>query len=1172
MSRAFVTIRREFRTHIAFSKSLLYLISCLSFLFSSIICISQNTGNKGSSTNWDVNNPFGQKAFIENKGQFNEKKINNILFGASIDGLDLYFNQKGLIYKHDEMVTPAEKGEEEEEDKKMKKIISHFLSIEWGGANPNAEIIAETPVSFYYTYGGVRMDGSTIKAHAFKKITYKNCYPNIDVEYIFPENKTGIKYNIILHPGADVSVIKMHYKHAKELLVDTEGNLIIKSELGNFIDHAPISYNEAGEKIKTTFEINGSNISFKFSDPLIINSGQSTITIDPWVTNPAFSGFNSAFDINYDLKGNVYVHGSYPVKLQKINSAGIIQWTFTANGFGNGCYGDFAEDEVTGTSYLVEGSSVAGSRVFKINTSGVQTGTFPGNTDLMEMWRAEYNRCINKIVIGGGDYNTTNQAAIMDTNLISITPVNVLSAGESCHDISLLTVDDNNFCYMGTAKRLINSNFDNQIIKCPIPNLLPLSFSIKDGHTLGELSFLRYLPFSVNGNGMNGMAVSPNWLYTYDSDSLKRWDKNTGAFISGIHVSPVPAIYGNGANPVIAVRWGGITVDECDNIYLGVANTIKEYNTSLTLVNTFALPDTAYDVKLGLNGKLYACGKAFVKEMIVPVNNLSATSTASSCSLCSGTATANLSCGNVSAYSWSTSPKQTTQIATGLCPGNYTVTATTGCFNSYTASVTVSGNSSTIILSTSVAASSCNASGTATVTASGGALPYTYSWNTSPVQTTPSAISLTAGTYIVTVTDASGCTQTQTAIVPFSSPVVSIASQTNNLCNGATTGSVSVSGSGGTGPYTYSWNTIPVQTGTTAMNLSAGTYIVTLSDLNGCSHTQSVTITEPQAMLVSIQNTDVDCFGAATGAASASCAGGTSPYTYSWNTTPVQTGITAINLAAGSYTVIVTDSNMCSMQQTITIMEPATAVSVTTNITNIDCNKGNIGVATADAIGGTGPYTYLWNTTPLQTGKTAGNLAAGNYVVTVTDGNGCIQTQSALITSLTNPLVTADAIPKIITNGDNSQLTSGGNGTYYWTPSSTLSCSNCPNPIATPTVTTTYCILMTSIDGCMDSACVTVQIEMKCEFEELFVPNGFSPNADGQNDILFVRGGGIEEMYWVIYDRWGEKVFETIDPKQGWDGTYNGAALDPAVFIYYLKATCYSGEEIIKKGNVAIIK
>jgi gliding motility-associated-like protein len=106
--------------------------------------------------------------------------------------------------------------------------------------------------------------------------------------------------------------------------------------------------------------------------------------------------------------------------------------------------------------------------------------------------------------------------------------------------------------------------------------------------------------------------------------------------------------------------------------------------------------------------------------------------------------------------------------------------------------------------------------------------------------------------------------------------------------------------------------------------------------------------------------------------------------------------------------------------------------------------------------------------------------------------------------------------------------------------------------------------------GCTDSACVTVTVDLSCG--ELFVPNAFSPNNDNQNDELKVLGRCISEIYFAVYDRWGEKVFETTSQNVGWDGTYRGKVMNSAVFVYYLDATLVTGEQIIKKGNISLVR
>ena len=194
---------------------------------------------------------------------------------------------------------------------------------------------------------------------------------------------------------------------------------------------------------------------------------------------------------------------------------------------------------------------------------------------------------------------------------------------------------------------------------------------------------------------------------------------------------------------------------------------------------------------------------------------------------------------------------------------------------------------------------------------------------------------------------------------------------------------------------------MPVQTTATATNLAAGTYTVTVTDANGCTTTAQATITQPAAALAaSISNqTNVSCFGNATGSATASPTGGTSPYTFSWNTIPVQTTATATNLAAGTYTVTVTDAKGCATTAQATITQPANALSVHINPTNPACAGVANGSATAVPSGGTSPYTFSWNTNPVKTTATISNLGPGTYTVTVTDAHGCTATGQTTLTS-----------------------------------------------------------------------------------------------------------------------------------------------------------------------------
>jgi gliding motility-associated-like protein len=447
-----------------------------------------------------------------------------------------------------------------------------------------------------------------------------------------------------------------------------------------------------------------------------------------------------------------------------------------------------------------------------------------------------------------------------------------------------------------------------------------------------------------------------------------------------------------------------------------------------------------------------------------------------------GTATVVASGGTAPyAYSWSTSPVQITPTAINLPAGNYTVTVTDALNATATATVSITQPSSALTASVSIqhANVACygDSSGTVTVTASGGTGPYTYIWNTTPVQTTATVTNLPVGTYAVIVVDANGC-MTSVAICimgPASPLTANISAQTNVTCTG--NGSATVSASGGTAPYTYSWNTTPAQTSATATNLAAGNYTVTVTDANGCTATASVTITQAASLNASISSqTNVSCFGNTNGSATVSVSGGTAPYSYSWNTSPVQTSATASNLAPGNYVVTVTDANGCTGTASVTITTPPALSAMIHAQTNVSCFGGSTGSATVMGMGGTAPYTYVWYTSPNQTGPTATNLPAGTYAVIVTDANGCFVSIAVCITEPAAGLAATISSQTNVscfgnTNGSATVSVSGGTApyTYLWNTSPAQTSATANNLPAG-----TYVVTVTDSAGCTATASVTI--------------------------------------------------------------------------------------------------
>ena len=399
-----------------------------------------------------------------------------------------------------------------------------------------------------------------------------------------------------------------------------------------------------------------------------------------------------------------------------------------------------------------------------------------------------------------------------------------------------------------------------------------------------------------------------------------------------------------------------------------------------------------------------------------------------------------------------------------------------------------------------------------------------------------------------------------------------IPSSTNILCYAQCNGSAKIIPTSGTAPYTYTWNTSPAQATQTATGLCAGSYTVTVTDATNTTATSLVTITQPTVLTASITSSTPTLCNSNTGSATVALVGGTPGYTYSWS--PIGgTAATASNLAPGTYTVTTTDANGCSQTATATIVQQSILTSSATS-TASSCSS-NTGTAIVTPANGTPNYSYNWSPSG-GNAATAIGLAPGTYTVTVTDANGCTSTSTAIVASTPGPTAVVSS-NIIIVAGSSTILTASGGGTYNWIPSIDLGCSTCTNPTATPAETTTYCVEVTDNNGCKDSACVKVTVEIPCisNLNSLTVPNAFSPNADGVNDEFCLQGWNycVDEFSVSIYDRWGEKVFQSTDPDFCWDGKYLTKTMDAQVFVYYIKSKFTNKDKVlIKKGNISLIR
>ena len=376
-------------------------------------------------------------------------------------------------------------------------------------------------------------------------------------------------------------------------------------------------------------------------------------------------------------------------------------------------------------------------------------------------------------------------------------------------------------------------------------------------------------------------------------------------------------------------------------------------------------------------------------------------------------------------------------------PGTYTITytLTSPCSFSTTTNIVINPLPT---LSTSQVNVQCygNSTGSIDLSVTGGTSPYTYLWSNSA--TTQDIGGLAAGTYSVSVTDNKGCIKTTSIVItePAAALTSSLASQTNVLCFGNSTGAIDIHVTGGTSAYSYVWTKNGSAFAPTTQDLTgltAGVYAVSITDANGCTASRSITITQPTAALsTSISSqTNVLCFGASTGAVTVTATGGTSPYQFQLGSGSFQSSGTFTGLTAGSYTVTVKDANNCTAPKTIIITQPSALIASIGSQTNVLCFGNSTGAVTVTTSGGTAPYQFQLGSGSFQSSGTFTGLAAGSYVITVKDANNCTTTQEVIITQPVSALITSISSQTNVacfsgSTGDVTVSATGGTSPYQF--------------------------------------------------------------------------------------------------------------------------------------------
>ncbi len=536
-------------------------------------------------------------------------------------------------------------------------------------------------------------------------------------------------------------------------------------------------------------------------------------------------------------------------------------------------------------------------------------------------------------------------------------------------------------------------------------------------------------------------------------------------------------------------------------------------------------------------------------------------------------------------YEWNGVTSASLDIS-NLSAGTYTLVITDGlgCIDS-TGVYTVVDNAGPTIDTTgySIQDENCGqGNGSITgIVVSGGNPTLSYDWSgtsTANADLTGAA----SGTYNLTVTDGLGCIVTTG---PYTVNSIDLVVDTTSFiiiddaCSQGNGGVTGITVTGGVPNYDFSWNG---NTTTTAdlSGVGAGSYSLTISDQAGCTF-----VTGPYDIVATtgptIDTTNMVITPDACGQSNGSITGivyggGTAPYTFEWNgnSSPDEN---LTGTAAGDYTITITDNTLCaSTLGPITIGSVAgpTVDDSGLTVTDEDCYAGDGAIAGLTIVDGTAPYTIDWNGNGALIDTS--NLSAGTYTLTVTDDYNCVTTYgpitvnnsgapTASFTVTNNPTAPDEIV--LFTNTSSADAV-----TFDWDFGNGLTSTDVdPTTIYDADGTYTVCLIASTASNCQDTACVNVVVS-ELTSNVIGLPSAFSPNNDGHNDVLMVRGSGITTMKFMVFNRYGEKVFESTDPGQGWDGTYKGQDENAGIFVYIVDYTLSNGETGMLKGNVTLVK
>ncbi len=1164
-------------------------------------------------------------ALVENKGQWDDK----VLFQSRSQGNNIWVQQHGFLYdlRDYSPMKRAHLGEGTDTSTEIKSVLSaaHFIN-----SNEVYEIIKEKPLPYYYNYFlGNDSTKWTSDVRSFHEVTLKNFYNGIDLKVFDTPEK--FKYELWCSPGSPITSIQIDLIHFQQISIAKNGDLILKTSLGEIIEQKPIAYQLLNGKlteISCAFKLNGTVLSFKLGkfNPL------ASVIIDPVLVFATYSGSpsdNFGMTATYGYDGSAYSAGTvfgnaYPTP---DNSAYDITSTFTA--VTNPTYGitdvfvsKYSSDgeDMIWTTFLGGGSPTQGTETAhslicdRNNNLYIYGATSSTNFPIVNGYQTTH---------GGGTplanfyYNGvyfTNQGTDIYVAKISANGHNLLAStymGGLLNDGVNISSNPTVYpspppahIYGSTADydSLTNNygdNFRGEIMLDSLGNCIVASCSRSDNFPVLNA----FQP--TKGGQQDGVLfkLSSN-LSTLMWSSYFGGSKNDACYSVKIDSSYNVVFAGGTASNNIPGTAGGLNPGylggKADG-FVGKLTPNGQTLTQSTYIGTNQY-DQVFFVEINRNDEIFVLGQSVggnfpvINSQSYPgssqfIAKLNPTLTAIVNSTVFGNGSPNINispaaflvdiCGNMYVSGWGANILQGTPL-TGMPVSSDAFQSSSGDgFNFYL--FVYKRDFSGLLYGSYLGGGQAHEhvdGGTSRFDKNGVVYQSVCGGcgGNSDFPTTPNAWSNT-----------NLSTNCNNVVFKFDFQLLPKAEFNSSGLGGCEDYTVTLTNTSSPSD-SYEWDFGNGTTSTvfspTVTYTDPGVYDIELRVTDSVcllTDTTQITITVLPEIQLAVSNDTILCsplplvFTANSfGSADFFIWSSNNQFTDTLNTTIADSTLTMTPGATTTYYVQAGNS-FCSEIDSVTVYFIGGTLDISGN-DSICLSEPTTLTALIQIPGIT--FNYVWSPISILTPTAQQNVVIANpptsqwVYVDASGSNGCFDRDSIFVTvGSISGAITATANPEYVVPGGSSTLTALPAGySYVWFPQAGLSNPYSQITQATPEQTTTYVVSVT--DGiCTKSASVKVNVlEVVCDRTYVYIPNAFSPNGDLENDVLYVRSAIATKILFRIFDRWGEMVFETTDQNIGWDGTFRDKLLKPDTYDYYLEATCVQGEQKIIKGNVTLIR